>query len=94
MKAHGFIDRSATVVLGGLTPRELAGVNEVIALTDRERDLVTSWSSTSGFSAVGSHPGRGKYLVKVGQRVGLPLSIDLRTRERQLYDTDATMGAA
>ena len=35
-----------------------------------------------------SHPGRGKYLIKSGERMGLPVAMSLVPTERRLYDTD------
>ena len=35
------------------------------------------------------HPGRGKYLIKTGDRPGLPVAMSLIGDEHRLYDTDA-----
>ena len=34
------------------------------------------------------HPGRGKYLIKSGERLGLPIALTLTPTEAHLYDTD------
>lgn len=90
-KARGFVDRAGTLVLGGLRPRELAQVARVSPLTSSERELVQSWSAPPGLRRQGAHPGRGHYLLKVGDRVGVPCRVDLTAREAALFDTDAAM---
>lgn len=90
-KARGFIDRCAVTVLGGLPPRELDAVNELVPLSAPERELVTSWSSSGSWAPTARHPGRGKYLIKTGSRTGIPVAMELIGDEPQLYDTDKAM---
>ena len=92
-KAQGFVERSAIKILAGLPPKELARVNEVVRLTSRERELVSSWAAPEAWTTGSMHPGRGKYLIKTGERPGLPLSLTLLDEERPLYDTDANIRA-
>jgi hypothetical protein len=87
-KARGFMDRSAITVLAGLPPRELARVNEITPLTGPEAALVASWSAPESYQPGARHPGRGKYLIKTGQRLGIPIQLSLVGRELDLYDTD------
>ena len=87
-KARGFIDRSAITVLAGLPPRELARVREITPLTGPEQELVTSWSAPDSWQPGARHPGRGKYLIKAGERLGIPVELSLVGPERHLYDTD------
>ena len=87
-KARGFIDRSAITVLAGLPPRELARVREIAPLTGPEQELVTSWSAPDSWQPGARHPGRGKYLIKAGERLGIPVELALVGPERHLYDTD------
>jgi len=87
-KARGFLDRSAITVLAGLPPRELARVAEITPLTDPERALVASWSAPESYRTGVCHPGRGKYLIKTGERLGIPVQLALVGPEHQLYDTD------
>ncbi|WP_433392946.1 hypothetical protein [Micromonospora sp. KLBMP9576] len=93
-KAQGFIERSAIKILAGLPPRELARVNEVIRLSGPERDLVSSWAAPEAWFAGSVHPGRGKYLVKTGERPGLPVALSLVGEEWELYDTDSAIRQA
>ena len=92
-RARGFMDRSAITVLAGLPPRELARVNEITPLTEPEQALVASWSAPESYQAGARHPGRGKYLIKTGERLGIPLQLTLVGPERELYDTDQAIRA-
>jgi len=87
-KARGFMDRSAITVLAGLPPRELARVNEITPLTGPEQALVASWSAPESYQPGARHPGRGKYLIKTGERLGIPVQLSLVGPEHHLYDTD------
>ncbi|GII56097.1 ATP-binding protein [Planotetraspora thailandica] len=87
-KARGFIDRSAITVLAGLPPRELVRVSEITRLTVPEQELVASWSAPDSWQPGARHPGRGKYLIKTGDRLGIPVELSLVGVEHQLYNTD------
>lgn len=87
-KARGFMERSAITVLGGLPPRELHRVSQVTPLTTPEAELVASWSAPDSWQSGARHPGRGKYLIKTGERLGIPIELSLVGPERHLYDTD------
>jgi GTPase SAR1 family protein len=92
-KAKGFADRSAITVLAGLPPRELARVHEITPLTGPEQQLVTSWSAPDSWQPGARHPGRGKYLIKTGERLGIPVELSLVGPEADLYDTDQAIRA-
>jgi hypothetical protein len=93
-KARGFIERSAITVMGGLPPRELAQVREVTPLTGPEMDLVASWSAPDSWQPGAKHPGRGRYLIKAGERLGIPIELSLVGAEHDLYDTDQAIRAS
>lgn len=93
-KAKGFADRSAITVLAGLPPRELARVHEITPLTGPEQQLVTSWSAPDSWQPGARHPGRGKYLIKTGERLGIPVELTLVGPEADLYDTDQAVRGA
>ena len=76
-KARGFVERCAITVMGGLPPRELARVCEITPLTGPEQELVTSWSAPDSWQPGAKHPGRGKYLIKTGERLGIPVELSL-----------------
>lgn len=90
-KAAGFIDRAAITVLAGLPPRELTRVQEITPLTDAEEMLVSSWSAPDSWRPGARHPGRGKYLIKTGGRLGIPVQMTLLPTEADLYDSDAAI---
>jgi hypothetical protein len=87
-KARGFADRAAITVLAGLPPRELSQVSGITPLTEAEQQLVASWSAPASWRPGTRHPGRGKYLVKAGGRLGIPVDLALTAEEAVLYDTD------
>lgn len=93
-KAAGLMERCDTVLLAALPPSELDRVAQQRTLTHAEKDLVASWASPTATgldtSAV-MHPGRGKYLLKLGNRVGVPVRLQLTAAERDLFDTDAAI---
>jgi hypothetical protein len=92
-KARGFAERCAITVMGGLPPRELARLHEITPLTGPEQELVTSWSAPDSWQPGARHPGRGKYLIKTGDRLGIPVELSLVGIEHALYDTDQAIRA-
>jgi len=92
-KARGFVERSAITIMSGLPPRELARVHEITPLTGPEMELVTSWSAPDSWQPGARHPGRGKYLIKAGERLGIPVELSLVGAEYALYDTDQAIRA-
>ncbi|NAZ85204.1 hypothetical protein GTR00_03620 [Kineococcus sp. T90] len=87
-KARGFVERNAITVLAGLPPRELEEVTRVVPLSAQEVRMVSSWSAPESWQTGARHPGRGKYLIKTGQRVGIPVELEFVGDEAHLYDTD------
>jgi hypothetical protein len=92
-KATGFIDRAAVKILAALPAVELERVSRIVRLTAPERELVSSWAASEAWLGGASHPGRGKYLLKTGEKPGLPLSMHLVGDEPALYDTDTAITA-
>lgn len=93
-KARGFADRCAITVLAGLPPGELDRVQRITPLTGPERELVTSWSAPDSWRPGARHPARGKYLIKTGERLGIPVQLTLVGPEAVLYDTDQAIRLA
>lgn len=87
-KARGMAGRNGITVLGGMADRDLQAMHGITPLTKQEQDLVRSWAAPPSWLAGTRHPGRGKYLIKSGERIGLPVSMTLVPTERELYDTD------
>lgn len=93
-KAAGLMERCDTLVLAASPASELERISAQRPLTEGERSFVAGWASPSSTGADGSqviHPGRGKYLIKVGTRIGVPVQLQLTPAELALYDTDAAM---
>jgi hypothetical protein len=92
-KARGMVARNATLVLGGMPERELDLLRRITPLSEGEAALVTSWAASPTWVGGALHPGRGKYLIKSGERIGLPVSLRLTQGELALYDTDGMFTA-
>jgi hypothetical protein len=93
-KARGFFERAAIKILAALPGRELDRIGQITRLSTPERELVSSWAAPEALFAGSVHPGRGKYLVKTGERPGLPVALSLVGEEWRLYDTDMAIRAA
>lgn len=87
-KARGFLDRCGITALTAMSERELLEISRLRHLTAREIATVQSWSSSTSWQPGGHHYGRGKYLIKAGDRTGIPVEMTLIGDEPQLYDTD------
>lgn len=87
-KARGMASRNAILLLGGMADKELDGLRRITPLTTGEAALITSWAAPPTWHCGRAHPGRGKYLIKSGERMGLPVALTLTPTEQQLYDTD------
>ncbi|SDH43708.1 ATP-binding protein [Pseudonocardia oroxyli] len=88
-KARGMASRNGILILGGMAERELDGLRRITTLTSGEAALITSWAAPPTWHSGRAHPGRGKYLIKSGERIGLPVELTLTPTETGLYDTDS-----
>jgi hypothetical protein len=94
-KARGFVERAGMVACMGLPRSEFGDLGQIVGLSHREVDLITSWSSPAGWSDSGAPPpGLGKCLIKVGGRPGIPVKIQITETERRLHDTNARWATA
>ncbi|NHC15818.1 hypothetical protein [Motilibacter deserti] len=57
-------------------------MREVVDLSRAEVDTITSWSTPPGWKAGEAHPGQGRFLIKAGQRAGIPVQLQLTNAER------------
>lgn len=80
-QARGLFERCGALMIGGLPRQELPALRGVVPLTDAEADLVTSWSTPASYSALAEPPGRGRFLLKVGSRPGVPFKTLLTPAE-------------
>jgi hypothetical protein len=93
-KASGLMERCDTLILVAQSMAELERVSAAKPLTGPEKELVASWASPTATGIDGTaqvHPGRGKLLIKIGQRLGIPVQLALTPVELRLYDTDAAI---
>jgi hypothetical protein len=94
-KAKGFIERAGLVVCGGLPAQEVGELAEIVAFSRAERVQVTSWSTPPGWDAAALPPGVGKFLIKSGQRPGIPVRVELTRAElaAAVHDTNKRWSA-
>ncbi|MFH8470889.1 ATP/GTP-binding protein [Streptomyces sp. NPDC017991] len=90
-KARGFVERAGMVVCAGLPRQEMEELGKIVGLSRQEIALVSSWSSPPGWGVHGDRddpPGRGRFLIKVGGRPGIPIRVAITDTERLLHDTN------
>jgi hypothetical protein len=88
-KARGFADRSAVLLIAASTDAELDNISKVRRLSAREREEVLRWTAPESWSGTGGTSiGRGKFLLKVGSRPGIPVQITPTATELALGNTD------
>lgn len=92
MKAKGFAERAGMVICGGLPQAEMPVLNEVVRLSRAEQSMIVDWSTPPSWDPMlnrdGEPPGRGKFLVKVGGRPGIPFRVELTSAEISVNDTN------
>ena len=92
-KAFGFVSRSEMVFMGGLAPKEMGNLRQVFAITEQEQKQLEAWSppgeTNPDTGTSDPPPGRGKFMLKVGQQIGTPFSVLLSQLEIDVHDTNA-----
>lgn len=92
MKARGFVERSGMVICGGLPAAEMPQLTAAVPFSAAERELLVGWQDPPAWDPASGReidpPGRGKFLVKVGGRPGIPVSVDLTGIEQSINDTN------
>lgn len=90
-KAIQFIQKSGMLLIGGLPPDEYPRLRQVREFSDKELRYLLAWQDAAPLNQAGQGepPGRGKFLLKLGSRPGIPLHISLTNVERQarLHET-------
>jgi len=98
MKAKGFVERSGMVICGGLPASEMPLLNSAITLSRAEQEMLQGWQDPPAWDPVSGKeadpPGRGKFLIKVGGRPGIPLTVELTEAEKHINDTNKLWHAA
>lgn len=88
-KAIGFVERAGMVILGGLPRREMPMLEQVMSFSKKERDLLASWSVQPNLTEQETvPPGRGRFLLKIGGRHGIPFNVGLTDAERRTSNTN------
>lgn len=91
-KAVGFAERAGYMILGGLPKRELPMLTQIVQLSKSEANLLADWSAPASWDPVtgteAEPPGRGKFLIKVGGRPGIPIQVELTRSEAAVNDTN------
>jgi hypothetical protein len=92
MKARGFVERAGMLVVGGLPQAEMPLLTAAVPFSHAEQNLLTGWSAPPSWDATTGKetepPGRGKFLIKVGGRPGIPIRVKLTETERATSDTN------
>jgi hypothetical protein len=92
LKAKGFAERAGMVICGGLPQSEMAMVDEVVRLSSAEQRMIVDWSTPPSWNPElnqdSEPPGRGRFLVKVGGRPGIPFKVVLTSVEMDVNDTN------
>lgn len=92
LKAKGFVERAGMVMCAGLPYTEMPELTTVIPFSEAEQELLTGWQDPPAWDAATGRevdpPGRGKFLVKVGTRPGIPVQVQLTEAERSIRDTN------
>ncbi len=87
-KAKGFVERAGMLGLGGLPWGEMPLLKQVVMLSEKEQELMASWSDPPPYGTTNIPPGVGNFLIKVGQKPGIPVFVDLTQAEREVHDTN------
>jgi type IV secretory pathway VirB4 component len=86
-KAKGFIERAGMVICGGLPSRELKELEQIVKFTNAEKNIITEWTSPPTWEG-DETPGRGKFMIKVGNKPGIPFKVQLTEAEKHINDTN------
>lgn len=90
--AWGFVERSAMVYLGGLAEKEMGNLTEVFAMSRKEREMITDWSTEGGYDqdtgTAAAPPGQGNFLLKIGKKPGIPFNVALTAAEVNVNNTN------
>lgn len=88
--AHGFLVRSGTRFLGSVERDEADSLQEMLGLTDAEKNWLVGGRATGSWQRAGTkHPSLGRFLLHTGQgQPSLPVQVHLSELELELFDTN------
>lgn len=96
--AMGMVQRSGMVVCAALPFAEMPMLDGAVSLSKAEMDTMNSWTTPPTWSTKkirkSGHPGRGKFLIKVGKRPGIGVQLQLTASEYQYSDTNVRFALA
>lgn len=96
LKARGFAERAGMVICGGLPQSEMPSLTQVVSMSQREQRMIVDWSTPPSWDSLRGReadpPGRGKFLVKVGGRPGIPFHVELTQAELEVNNTNKRWG--
>ena len=91
--ASGFVERSSVKILGGLAQNEMALLETVFPLSEREKSLLVAWSAEGSVNPKSGKtsppPGLGRFMLKTGAEPGVPFQVNLTVGEKKVHDTNA-----
>ena len=91
-RAMGFIERAKMLFFGGLPRREMDLIEQIMHMSDAERELLSSWNSAASWdpsNLTQARPvGLGKFLMKTSDAPGIPFQVAFVEGEEALSDTN------
>lgn len=92
MKARGFVERAGMVICGGLPLSEMPLLTPAVPMSSAEQAMLEGWQDPPSWDPKtgkeSEPPGRGRFLVKVGGRPGIPVKVVLTETEKAVNDTN------
>ena len=97
-KAIGLLERCGMVIAFGLPASEMPRLSKAVKLTNMEKKTLNGWTTPKTWSTRKKTrdkppPGRGKCLIKVGERRGITVEIELLEMEKQFNRTSKRWAA-
>ncbi|GAB3167348.1 hypothetical protein GCM10027258_92570 [Amycolatopsis stemonae] len=87
-KARGMVARCSTAIVAALPRSELDDLASIMHFSASESALIRSWAAPPTWNGETQHPGRGKFMIKPRERLGLPVRMRLPKREQPFHETD------
>ena len=88
-KARGFVERREIKVLGALSriemDRYLRGECG-LPVFRREEDMLEDWATPVNFGSDASHKGLGRFLIKLGGLLGIPINVEMCPLEKSGFN--------
>jgi hypothetical protein len=96
-KAVGLLERCGMIVAFGLPASEMPRLAKAVKLSNMEKKTLNGWTTPKSWSTrkrgQKPPPGRGKCLIKVGERRGISVEIELLEMEKQFNRTSKRWAA-